>query len=245
MLLPLTSRRYWYISSYMILSLFMPLLNAGFEKLTRKEARRLLVGFFLLVSVFGNLNIDRTDPFCMSTGASPLWMINLYLIGAYARKYDVPSNIRFTWAGAALALCIAVNVLFKTLMDLNRWKLPYTLDWMLMNHISITYVITSFSVFCIFAKMKPKGRAVKLIRFFSPAALGVYLIHVHPLIWKNWIPGLTERYAKSNWFVMLCQVLAVATAIFCACMAIDLIRILFFKAIEKAFSKLFRAIKSR
>ncbi len=65
----------------------------------------------------------------------------------------------------------------------------------------------------------------------SPAALGVYIIHVHPLVW-NYVPRdcLTFAAAYPVWRMLL-WVVALAFGIYLICSLIDVVRIRLFQAV--------------
>lgn len=229
MMLPISSGRYWYMSCYFCLFLLIPVLNAGLEKLSKGEILRTLTGLFVLICVFGSLNISRKDPFGMNYGFSTAWLCVLYLAGGACRKYGLHTRVRVWQALAGIAVCVVSTVLFKTWMDQNRWRLPYTLDWMLMSNVSVTYTLTAFFMLMLFVRIRPGKTAQKVIALLSPASLGVYLIHVHPLVWSRFMTGRFAFLAGDPWMLMLLKAVAIAAGIFALCLAIDLCRILLFR----------------
>ncbi|MGN0774408.1 MAG: acyltransferase [Candidatus Ventricola sp.] len=232
MLLPITGGRYWYMSCYFCMFLLIPVLNAGVEKLTLAEMRSMLLGLFLLVCVLGGLNISRKDPFCMNYGFSTAWLCILYLAGAFCRKYQIHTYIRPWQSLLVIAICVLSTVMFKSWMDHNRWRLPYTLDWMLMSNVSITYTLTAFFMLNLFARVRPSKTAQRFIAMLSPLSLGVYLIHVHPFIWDNFITSRFALLANAHWLSMLFKSVAIALSIFVVCLGIDLIRVHIFQLLH-------------
>lgn len=232
MLLPITGGRYWYMSSYFCLFFFIPVLNAGLEKLSWKEIRSVLIGLFVLICIAGSLNTSRKDPFSMNYGFSTAWLCVLYLIGGAYRKHGEHFRIRVWQSLLGIAVCVLVTVYFKHWMDMNRWRLPYTLDWMLMSNVSITYTLTGFFMLTLYARIRPCGWMKRIIRLLSPAALGVYLIHVHPLVWSRFITGRFAFLADLHWMGMLLGAVATAIGIFAVCMLIELCRIRLFRLLR-------------
>ena len=232
MLLPITGGRYWYMSCYFCLFLLIPVLNAGIEKLTRAEMRNLLASLFLLICVFGSLNTSRKDPFCMNYGFSTAWLCILYLAGAFCSKYQIHTRIRPWQALLGIAVCVLSTVAFKSWMDHNRWRLSYTLDWMLMSNVSITYTLTALFMLNLFARVRPGETARRIIALLSPLSLGVYLIHVHPLVWSQFITSRFAWLAGSHWLLMLLQAAAIALGIFAVCLGIDWIRAFLFRLLR-------------
>lgn len=232
MLLPITGNRYWYMSSYFCMFFLIPVLNAGLEKLSGKEIFRTLAGLFLLICVLGSFNTSRNDPFAMNYGFSTAWLCILYLAGGACRIHHVHTRVRPAAAIAGVAACVAATVLFKHGMDVNRWRLSYTLDWMLMSNVSVTYTLTAFFMLMLFARVRPGRRAQKVIALLSPASLGVYLIHVHPMIWSRFITDRFIPLAGMHWLAMLASAVLIALGIFAACLAVDLARIALFRLLR-------------
>jgi len=232
MLLPITGGRYWYMSSYFCMFFFIPVMNAGLEKLSGREIRSVLTGLFVMICVAGSLNTSRNDPFAMNYGFSTAWLCVLYLIGGAYRKYGGQLRIRVWQALLGIAACVLLTVLFKHNMDVNRWRLTYTLDWMLMSNVSITYTLTGFFMLTLFARIRPGERAKKVIRLLSPAALGVYLIHVHPHVWSHFITQRFAFLADLHWAAMLLGAIGIAAVIFSVCIAIELVRIRLFRLLR-------------
>lgn len=232
MLLPITGGRYWYMSCYFCMFLLIPVLNAAIEKLTFAEMRRMLLSLFLLICVFGSLNTSRKDPFCMNYGFSAAWLCILYLAGAFCCKYQIHTRIRSWQALLGIAVCVLSTVMFKSWMDHNRWRLSYTLDWMLMSNVSITYTLNAFFMLNLFARIRPGKTARRIIARLSPLSLGVYLIHVHPLVWSHFITSRFVSLARSHWLLMLLQAAAIALCIFVLCLGIDWIRAFLFRLLH-------------
>ena len=80
--------------------------------------------------------------------------------------------------------------------------------------------------------MNFKERAIKVIRLISPAALGVYLSHSSPLIWRHLMRGFTESFAKHSFFHMVCLIICAVLLIFTAGIVLDLLRIKLFALLK-------------
>ncbi len=232
MLLPVGTNRYWYISCYFCMYFLIPVMNAGVNFLSRDEMKKVLISLFVLISVIGNLNTSRTDAFHMNYGYSAAWLCYLYLAGAYFRKYETASRIGYVKLLAGIIACVLVTVLFKVNMDQNRWRLEYTLDWMLISNVSVTFFLLAVCMLLLFSKLHIPEKLTRVIAVISPATLGVYLIHVHPLIWKRLFSGSFKIFANSTWYIMVLQVTFWSVFIFVSSLLIDLVRIRLFKCIH-------------
>ena len=68
--------------------------------------------------------------------------------------------------------------------------------------------------------------------YFSPMAFGVYLIHVHPLVFSYLIKDRFTEYVAFPWMIELLAILGTAVVINLICYAIDFIRLELFKKLR-------------
>lgn len=166
--LPITSNAYWYFSAYVPVLILAPWINKFLSKLNKKEATQLAATLFGTFSVFVLIasKIAPADAFSLGYGYSALWLLILYVIGAWMKKCDVISGIKTSAAWITLAVSVAITEILR-LIGVGG----------ISSYTSPTIVINALALVIIFAKWSPKTVATKLIKFFAPAAFGVYLIH--------------------------------------------------------------------
>lgn len=86
--IPIVSGEYWYFTAYALLFLFIPILNEGLNRLSKRKLTFLLISVIIVVSVIQPFAcIIWTDISYLSEGYSTWWLMILYLIGGYIRKY--------------------------------------------------------------------------------------------------------------------------------------------------------------
>ena len=107
---PIVTEHYWFASSYVILCLIMPFLNAGISRLNQRETKYLLLGFLLVFSVSKTV-IPMQLPWD-KYGYDSLWFVVLYLTGAYLRRYGI-SVLYAKWTAAALYFGSVAAVFFS------------------------------------------------------------------------------------------------------------------------------------
>lgn len=91
-LFPTYFKAYWYWNGYVILFVLMPIINKGLHNLEKKPYQYLLTGLFILTSV---LTINpQNDMFNLAMGYCGLWLIILYIYGAYFRKFGLPQLLK-------------------------------------------------------------------------------------------------------------------------------------------------------
>ena len=85
---PVIYNRYWYFSSYFGMFIFLPAVNKGLQYLSKPEFKLLVMSiFFIFVFWFYYINY-KFDVFRMNGGYSTIWLLCLYIIGAYIGKFN-------------------------------------------------------------------------------------------------------------------------------------------------------------
>lgn len=230
--LPVLGRQWWYVSAYFALFFVIPVLNAAIHNISEKTFKKVL-----LVILIGICVVDCTvpkDPFVIASGYSPIWLMILYLFGAYIRKYDLKQKITASqsalafWAVIILTFLSKFCIRFATKMLFGQVKLDNTF----ISFVSITIVLASVFLFLFCLNVKIRDSSKKVIGFFSPTTLSVYLIHVHPVVFVYIIKDAFVSFASKPLALMPLYILAATLVIFLLCSAIDLVRIQFFKLIK-------------
>lgn len=219
-LLPVTSGVYWYFTAYTGLFFLIPWLNCFVRERTKREMNSIILGIFLLFSCYPSVVASIADPFKIGNGYSFLWLMFLYLIGAWMKKCRITDYIEGKFAFIVFVIC-----------EIIMWRgalFNEGVKKVLVSYISPTMVIVSICCVIIFSKWRV-GRITKgLIKCFAPAAFGVYLIHVHILCW-NYIEEkflwITE--VKELWKIPL-SVVESAGIIFIGCLLIEKLRLIIF-----------------
>lgn len=92
----------------------------------------------------------------------------------------------------------------------------------------------------LFANLKLADPVIKVTEFFAPVAFGVYLIHVHPLVWEFVFDCSFAGFATYPTWAIIPLLIGLAVALYLLCSGIDLIRHYLFQIlkIKKHLSKL-------
>ncbi len=230
--LPVTTKRYWYFSSYTALFFTVPFLNNFIRRLSKKDTTNLIILLFVLFVCFGHLR----DSFYLNNGYSFIWLAIMYLFGAWLKKCNIPQKIKISCAIYMLLTCTFITWLFKILSPIG--------ENLFISYLSPTIVLNTLSWLVIFSKFKIAKKVQSVIRFFSPAAFGVYLIHEHGFIRDNFITDKFIWINNFDWWLIPLISLCCAFCIFVICLCIERIRLSLFKILkinettEKIFSKI-------
>lgn len=189
---PIVTEHYWFATSYLILCLFMPFLNAGIAHLGKKDIQLLTAGLLVLFCISKTV-IPMQLPWD-KYGYDGFWFVVLYLTGAYLGKYEM-KWVQARWHAVLLYLG-SVTAIFASFFIL---RMVFLKTGKLENMISYGYTYNflacytgAVGLFLAFAKSKAEGvleRFRRPIEQISGASFGVYLIHEHMnlrAVWPAW-----------------------------------------------------------
>ena len=243
---PVQSGQYWFVTAYVVMACFSPLLNAALERMDRKDLRGMLAALILFFCVGKSLSPIRfaSDRYGYDFG----WFLVLYLIGGYIRRYGA-GPVRSARAGWTLYLCSAAGTaVLETVLQRIGGGLTYFAS--VPYHYNFLLCLTgALGLFCAFSHMHIReGKTAALIRRISPAMLGVYLIHAQEDLADRWFPwmnmltgklgeGFSQAMADGACVTPASRYLAVlilqVTLVFAFCAAIDLVRGALVRAVRR------------
>lgn len=235
---PVMKSPYWYFTAYFGLFFFIPLLNKAINSMSREQVRAVVIAAVFFISV---LQTIFGDVFGTAEGSSVLWLIVLYVIGAYIRKFDPMKKLT---AGKAFLCYLATTTLsfvFKLAADAAPLLLGEdnggavlisSYSDRLIRHISPTLLASAVFLLIMFKQIRMSATAKKMTAFLSPMAFSVYIIHAHPLVWRNFMRTRFEAYACLPAIVLAIAVLGTAVLIFAGCSVCDMIRAGIFKRLK-------------
>ncbi len=236
-LFPVQSGHYWFVTAYVVMMLFSPLLNGAVHTLSRRGLK-LTILLLLCFFCFGK----SVSPFLLASdrfGYDFGWFLCLYLIAAYLKKYGSTFLYGKKRSGL-LYLCscglTAALVIVLQLICAKTGAFQYYVS--VPFHYNFILALTgALGLFGFFARLRvPGGVLSRLIRLISPAMLGVYLIHEQMDIysrWALWIVGEVSEHTGGYLIQMAESVLLV----FAFCVCVDLLRGRLFAAAERRIGR--------
>lgn len=228
-LLPVTTKQYWYVSSYFIVFFFAPFINRMLLALDRRRLILLGLACFVITTIWAPLGMNEVLP--IQAGYSALWLGVLYVFGGILRLLD---------AGRGLKKWQLIGIYLLSALGAWGWKilteaalsgvLPAKLADMFITYTSPAILLCAMALLLLFEKIDLRAPlAVRLTEFLSPLAFGVYLIHTQKHIWGYLVAGRFADFAQLPWPLTLLSVLAAAAVIYLACALIDAAREALFK----------------
>ena len=186
--LPIIFNAYWYITTYVVLLVFIPFLNKIGKDLTKRD-------FIILLGA----GVATTFLLPMFTGNSSLfstigWFFLLYMTGFFLKQYNYRKCIF-----ACTAILSFLAIFLSTVIG-HGFKLFSPRFF--MEQQSVLVYLLAVGLFGLFINKKTLNSNM-LIKYLGSGTLGVYLLHVHPL-YKNfiWTDLLNvTRLVESKWLI--------------------------------------------
>ncbi len=198
LIFPVQMEHYWFITAYVTMYLFGPVLSLGVKQMERKQLRNtilaLLVFFSLSKSILPvELKIDRK-------GYDGLWFLCVFLVAAYIRLYGISflEKRKARAFGCYLAGCAAI---FGITMVVRQVYLSTgSLDHFVQSTYHYNHIVNlcaAVGLFYTFLNMNlpTEGRFARLVYGVAPYSLGVYLLHEQIEIrnlWPFWLGATTQ-----------------------------------------------------
>lgn len=236
---PIHQNTYWFMTSYVIVYLFFPIIKRAAEVMQKKQLEAVLILLIVWECVVKSslpISLDHDD-----LGQGPMWFFIVFLLGIYIRKFEdcfSKSKSRyFLYAflsvlGGWLEIVVLSLIYTKTGRLEDIWKIS-------VNHNHIFILLAGFFGFLGFLKMKEiKGWFAKFIVAISPMTLGVYLFHETPVLRMQW-PGLigVPKLYEKPWYGMLLGIIGAVFLVYAVGTVVDFARIWLFKGIGALLKK--------
>lgn len=250
-LMPIDYGTYWYINNYIVLYLLSPYLNHVVEGMNKNQFKRLLIIFFIFISLIPTFTHDYS--FNTYGGRSLITFIMLYFIGAYLRKFPIEFEGIFEnkteKAKQLIYLCLYIFFAVLSFLVLrfgieltNNGELSYYFGVNLQNfnasYASPIIVLETVFYFMFFKSLKIKSKFINIV---SSLTLGVYQISENIYLRENIYDyfKLTKIQNVSGRYILYSIVSAFL--VFWICIILELIRQKVFKFIyNRKFASKFR-----
>ncbi|MBQ8150354.1 MAG: acyltransferase [Clostridia bacterium] len=223
---PLFSDSYWYFTAYFGMYLMLPMLHRMLNGLDHRRYRLLLLTGFVLFTVLPLS--PRQSSFRLQYGYHILWLIVLYATGYYFRRFGFGRIGRY--APLVYIGCTAAAMLSRILIEkmILRGVTVLHPAW-LEQYNTPTMYLGSCALLALFSRIRLGERSARIVEALCPMTFGVYLIHVHPLVFDRLIYRFFEHRGGMNGLALLLLLLAMGLGIYVACLALDWVRIRLFR----------------
>lgn len=226
---PLLFGEYWFLSCYVIFSVFIPFVNTFLNNLTKKQYFLYLILFFLMLSILPAFKINTYF------NAGILFFGLSYSIGGYIKLYG-DTFLNEKWhRKCGLYFLIMLILLWASILFMDGFGILYHHDIFIRNAYrwqAIFSIPMSVTLFIYFLTRPCFYRGY--INTIAGTVLGIYLIHdndfMRPIIWGYIFPNSDWIY--SGWFPLFLVVKVLG--VFAVCSFIELLRK---RLLDKTFNK--------
>lgn len=209
---PVLSGAYWFVTIYIVVYILSPYINMIIEKVTKEQYRTLLIVLFVLWSFFPSF--AKVGWSFTNTG----WLIFMYLVGGYFRKYQDE------WNNCKVKAIICYVCSYGILMLLNIfWNSEIGIvvyNQRLAQKHCIPIFVCSVALFVLFKNIQIGSN--KFINKIAASTFGVYLIHENPVLndflWTEWL-SVNTYFGDKNFVVYAFSIILL---VYVVCTLIDL-----------------------
>jgi len=270
-LFPTNMLHYWFVSAYVLMFLFTPVLNAAVHVMKKGQLQAAIVILLLMESVSKTVIPVRLE--LDNLGYDAYWFMVVYLIAAYIRLYGISffeaeenggegTEKKARCRRAALCyilLCLAIYGL--TMLIRGAFLLTGQFENFIESAYGYNHLLTigaAVALFYTFKNLKiggavsagktegtkGNGKITDAVLRLAPCSFGVYLLHEHINIryeWPFWLGAGKCGSALS----LFGHWIAAVFIVMAVGLIIDYIRSLLFSGVERALSgsRLNRALK--
>ena len=182
-----------------------------------------MIGIF---SIFYPFFFEKqSDVFLLENGYSIIWLSALYLIGAYAKKYGFLKNIK-KYKCVFIFLINSILLLICKFLEANKISVSW-FHYSLLSYNNLLHLINGIMLLIFFSKLKLNHIIIGFVKFFAPVTFGVYIIHLHPILWK-WLYDRFVIYTQYFHLLMIAAIIMTVLTIWLVCSLVDRIRLFIF-----------------
>lgn len=226
---PVISSENWYFSAYFALFFFMPILDELIEKMKKKDLRMRLFVVVVFFTLFET--IKSVDVFGIRAGYSVLWLVLMYLIGAYIKKYDPLkhlSSISCIWGFWG---CVLLTFLSRLMIELVTWRFTGVPSHgtKFITYTSPLMVLQAIFILELFSKMRVQKSIATVASWLAPMTFGVYIIHTTTVVYRYILRDAFVFVADYSLLGTLGLSVLIAIGVYLLCSILDWIRIFLFK----------------
>lgn len=219
-----------YADTFLALYLLIPFFNTLIEHLEKKQHKRLLGVLCVILSLIPTFSIFMSVLHSYNETWNYLfWMIFLYLLGAYIRKYDEDISKKLSARFDLLLLLLNLALIFGWIALYDAWASKHdiaTAYWFVNDANKLLALTCAVAIFMVFKNIRIKNS--RFINTVAATTFGVFLIHtsgdyMRSFLWRD-IFKCAENYNSPH--LVIYTVFAVIS-VFAVCSMIDFIRITF------------------
>lgn len=174
MILPFTTKKFWFVNSYIALYLLSPFMNKLIHSLSKKQFSALVVIMVIMFSLRVTF-LPITWSQDATGGMGILSFLTLYCMAAWLRLYYKKRDGIFKYLAIYLGISILLPVSKKVMLMIGFNK---DFTGKLYGYPSIFVYAEAVALFLVFLNMKQiEGKVGKVINIVAEHSFSVYIIH--------------------------------------------------------------------
>lgn len=234
---PINMLHYWFVSAYVLLFLFTPVLNAAVHAMKKEQLRGAIILLLLMESLSKTIIPVRLE--LDNLGYDAYWFMVVYLIAAYIRLYGISFLEKKEGRADRAALCyitLCFGMYGLTMLIRGAYFLTGQFENFMESAYGYNHLLTigaAVSLFYIFKNREFKE--TKLMAFIcktAPCSFGVYLLHEQVNVRYEW-PFWMGAGQCNSVFSLLWHWLAAILTVMVIGIAVDYVRGLLFAGAGK------------
>lgn len=235
-LFPISYNVYWFISCYVLLILFSPVINLIMRYLSEQALLATIVVILMISFVMPHFKMTFADD-------DIIRFIGMYLLGAAIQLNKIPNLIK-RHTSLWLSLCILAMLLSIVLFDViglitNHAILIKNAAYLCMENYSIFSLVSAFLILLNATKQAPKSNF--LINRIASLMFGVYLLHDNeffaPILWHKLLH--TSALINVSLWVFFLNAILIILGVFMLGIVVEFIRSKCLRTIEQLILRLF------
>jgi len=235
LIFPLQMEHYWFITAYIIMYLFSPILSTAVHHMEQKQLRNTIIGLLIFFAVSKSflpvqLAIDNK-------GYDGIWFICVFLVAAYIRLYGIPWLAKGKKSGVFCYIAGVLGILTLTFLVRAVYLKTGSLDHFIQTAFHYNHVLNllaAVGLFYAFLNMdlSTEGKLAKAVYKVAPYSLGVYLLHEQidvRYLWPHWLGASSE----GNVIMLIARCLLAVFIVYVVGTLVDALRNVLFKWVSK------------
>lgn len=233
-LIPIITKRYWFVTCYAVLYLLSPFINIVFALLSKEQLKTILIICFVLFYLWPTFNsLVLANQLISDNGYGIVNFIYLYLLGRYIHEYGLfPSYSKFSFLITYIVSC-SILALLQPIVSL---VLGYEFK-SLFAYNSLFVFISALGLFLFFERLSFSST---IINRLANNCLAVYLIHQGPGMWE-WATSFFHL-GNFNGLKYITVLIVFPVILYLLSVVIDSVRIKLFSPFEEIVSNRFNIL---
>lgn len=235
--LPVQMIQYWFITAYVIMYLFSPVLATAAKKMEQKQLKNTIIALLLFFAV--SKSILPVELELDNHGYDGLWFMWVFLVAAYIRLYGIPffTDSKGCKKGVFCYLAGCVGIFVITMLVRAVYLKTGSLDHFIKMAYDYNHILNLFAAVAIFyaflhMEISTEGMLAKVVYKVAPYSLGVYLLHEQlqvRTLWPHWLGASSE----GNPILFVVRCLLSVVVVYVVGTLVDMVRRAVFGGVKK------------